>query len=580
MNQIMDAGFFNIWKRDMQKTTGLDRKVRGNACNKVNQLLRESSKDYGIQCRDAEIEDALAGGLATALEMGTVIRVQRNDTSLNPESRFDKPKIALLYKSFQTDIKKELMSVKPSANGAKPPHTDEFVAIVKAWKDKAHEGSNTSLFAMPSNAALSAPAPATFAPPGSTPSAPAPLIRNRVQGPSMFSMVPPSTSSTLDTGVASAPAPPTTSALPVRTVVQGPMNINMVTLASSSTFGTLTGLGASSHAPAPVAAANANAGDDSMEVDQAMSNSTTHVTAPSASTAAAADSDGDVEMESDSTPPVSSSTAINAPVQMGPAPSAAVQDFPSLPLRCSPSPEILLVFEDTRQQSMELFLNQLNAKNAEEAARCMERLSPAEVPECAQMMECNILHAMAADIRINTGEWKQPEVEKQYCDLVNKKLDDRGVFATFVKKVKQFHKLVMKGIVKVKGLLPRKRHGFTSLAPPPTSLPTPPPAPLMGSLRDQFKELMFKALMETGERVLSSEHMPQLNLTKAEVEDLVIQLEAEMFGELDNKYRDANLGIEGSCRKYVTEGTARLEKIRAATCLCTLSRSIRAFLEA
>lgn len=235
-----------------------------------------------------------------------------------------------------------------------------------------------------------------------------------------------------------------------------------------------------------------------------------------------------------------------------------------LPLRRSPSSETLLIDEALRQSSRRLILEEIEIRNAEAAKHHLDRLTPAEIPECAQMMEFDVLDAMKADISIETGELKQQEIEGQYQDLVNTKLHDCSILAKFVKKVKQFHRHVKNGIVKLRGGKPLKKyHGATSAPPPPQPSPPPPAQPSADAVRDEFKEALNKALMETGRQVLSSEHLPQLNLTKEELDDLVNKLEAEMHGDLENQYRDTlPIGFDASCDPYVAKAMEYLKHAR------------------
>lgn len=72
----------------------------------------------------------------------------------------------------------------------------------------------------------------------------------------------------------------------------------------------------------------------------------------------------------------------------------------------------------------------------------------------------------------------------------------------------------------------------------------------------------FKAFLETGQQLLSCENLPQLDLCKEQVEDLVIRLEAEMFGDLENRYRNTQISFEQSFQVYITEGMEFLNTVR------------------
>ncbi|KAH7386769.1 hypothetical protein DE146DRAFT_759185 [Phaeosphaeria sp. MPI-PUGE-AT-0046c] len=235
-----------------------------------------------------------------------------------------------------------------------------------------------------------------------------------------------------------------------------------------------------------------------------------------------------------STPPAYNNTAGSAP-PTGSETAHEPRPFPS------PSPELLPVPDVFRQVGLEFLITELKKGNKLAAKKYEERLTALEIPECATMMECDVLQQMLQEMRRKNIRTTQHDIESVYCKRVEAEGFACRILKRLVKKVQRFH-VKLKGLARrakdrVKSVFKKSKDGDIVISDDDGSvyqeaLSPLPPTPSMENLREEFKNELYRVLVETGQRLLSCENLPQLNITQNQLEDLTIQLEALMFGHL------------------------------------------------
>lgn len=473
---------------------GLPKNIRSKHLTIITELVEDIFKAYAVKDSYGSKEE-LSAALARVLESYTVFLVKRSDKLLDLTATSEKEKILTLYRFKGDLITQELESMKPAASGKRIVHASDFVRSLAVWYQKAY-GNGACI-----------------------------------------------TMNGCHTPTESVPLPSV--APPVTRRVAVPMNSVYAPAANTSTVGSNTRPGTAAPAPALVDSKKDDcqmALDPSPQAPVAVDNQVFEVSMETDSTPPLANNTVDVSTQSGTTPPFNGQY-IQLPLQAVSALPAAVETTQGPTPFTSPSPQLLPIPEVRREEAVQFLVVQLQEGNARATMTDKERLAAYELPECAKMIERNILQDMLQGVRLQN---LHQSIENEYRNRVNKQGSDFRILGTFVMMAKKFHRY--------------SRVLLNTSSPPPAA----PSRPSLDDTRHEFKIELHKALLETGQQLLSCENIPQLMLSKEQLEDPTMQLEALMFDDLENEYRDSlPMTLDQSCQAYVAEGTDSLKKIRS-----------------
>lgn len=367
---------------------GLPKNIRSKHPTIITELVEDFFKAYAVRVSYGS-KDELSAAFARVLESYTVFLVKRSDKLLDLTATSEKEKILSLYRFKGDLITQELESMKPAASGKRVVHAGDFVRSLAAWYQKAY-GNGACI-----------------------------------------------TMNGCHTPTESVPLPSVAS--PVTRRVAVPMNSVYAPAANTSTVGSNTRPGTAAPAPALVDSKKDDcqmALDPSPQAPVAVDNQVFEVSMETDSTPPLANNTVDVSTQSGTTPPFNGQY-IQLPLQAVSALPAAVETTQGPTPFTSPSPQLLPIPEVRREEAVQFLVVQLQEGNARATMTDKERLAPYELPECAKMIERNILQDMLQGVRLQN---LHQSIENEYRNRVNKQGSDFRILGTFVMMAKKFHR--------------------------------------------------------------------------------------------------------------------------------------------
>jgi hypothetical protein len=239
-----------------------------------------------------------------------------------------------------------------------------------------------------------------------------------------------------------------------------------------------------------------------------------------------------------------------------------------------PSPSLNSIPDTTRRQAVAFMFDQFKQLNRQAANKLTDRLTEKELPEMVLIMECEILKRLHHNIHEAQISPDLQQIEDDYVKQINDHMGYHNSLKKFVSLVKDFHRSIKNMLRRVgrKAMAPFKsfdgikqmmKNLDTSQQIPLPQFNFAPrvPPPSVDDVRQKLFSDFAYAIFNSNLQVANLNGGHKI-LHANQIHNVARDVEALMFGELENKYRDTNISLEESVFVYQEMGNEYLKHIR------------------
>jgi hypothetical protein len=239
-----------------------------------------------------------------------------------------------------------------------------------------------------------------------------------------------------------------------------------------------------------------------------------------------------------------------------------------------PSPSLNSIPDTTRRQAVAFMFDQFKQLNRQAANKLTDRLTEKELPEMVLIMECEILKRLHHNIHEGQISPDLQQIEDDYVKQINDHMGDHNSLKKFVSLVKDLHRSIKNMLRRVgqkakapfksfDGIKQMMNNLDTSQQIPLPQFDFSPrvPPPSVDDVRQKLFSDFAYAIFNSNLQVANLNGGNNI-LHANQIHNLARDVEALMFGELENKYRDTNISLEESVFVYQEMGNEYLKHIR------------------